>query len=440
MRLTTASGRWPVGAVGRASRRRGPRGATLTSVKTPSRAPLPATDDRLRWRWYAVVAGLAVLLFTSLSAGAAAPVLGPIRTIAGLTTPAFLPDVALQGSTAVAVFEQAASGDVDSKPYRRYSTDGGQTWSTTGLLFDGAGRNADVAIVGDRVHVVFEARSTVDPTQTLVAYTVSKDGGKTFSPAVQAGTSGDWETRRFGPGPRVGGYGTRFWIAQVDDKRDFFLLRGDADKFILPPTEIEVDPLVRTGPFALASDGLNIYALAQVDNFGASILLYKSTDGGKTFAPSRELAPVRTFPYGGLSLAAYGRRVAVSWQPPRSTTLQVRVSGDRGATFGKPFLFKGGGRGGVALGASLKRIELLRTQEVPAGQQGGSREQLLLSVLPKGGVKFDRPVVVRLARRIGFPVTGPPVIAADTTRSLYAWFELNGRTSRVLVRDGQYPE
>lgn len=396
----------------------------------------PRKPQRLS-RFFGLILALTVLFSMSVPVAAGdpdLPSLSPQFTVGGGAVPALMPVSAIQGPVAVVVYTEFVN-ETEGRVLRRFSEDGGLTWSTAAPLWDQAARFPHVAIVGNTVHVAFEIEDPVTLGDALAVERSSTDGGKTFGPVVTVGNAGPWSVNSHFAGPRVGGYKNTFWITWVDENGDL-RLRRQQDGGVATFTSIE--GTAKTFLYSLASDGNNIYVLSEVDDSGAAMVLYKSTDAGLTFAPGKVVAEPRARAYEGMALAAFGRRVVMAWKPPRANTLQVRVSKDRAATFGKAMVFKGDSSERVALFATLDRIEMLRVLPSTATE---NLERLALYVLPKRAATFKKPLILRRAPRIGFALFGAPTIASDNVRSVYAWFEFRSGTttqSRSFVRVGQY--
>ncbi len=391
------------------------------------------------------VVGL-VLVLAVLAAGASArpasagdpnvPALRPSFTLGGGGKPAYLPVTAVRGAVAVALFLERFDED-ESVVRRRFSTDGGETWSTSTLLYDKPATLPQVAIVNGAVHAVFVVENPMAPGKALALLRTSTDGGETFGPPTTIGGAGRWLADAHLAGPRVGGYKNTRWVTWLDDDGHLRLWR---QRGASAPTVTTIEASAEVFLYNLANDGNNVYVLAQVNDSGAALVWYKSTNAGLTFPAGKVIAQPRAAAYQGMALSAYGFRVAVAWKPPRSKSLQVRISKDRGATFGKPLRFKGVRDERVALSATLDRIEMVR---VVASNDDTDRERLLLYVLPKRGAAFGKPIVLRRAKQIGVALLAPPAIGSDNQVSLYSWFEYTASGSvfgaRAFLRAGLYP-
>lgn len=256
------------------------------------------------------------LLHSSLDSGASWSTL-PLPLPDGLDRP-FAPDLAFapDGTLFVSYVNLRGNGNVPENVWLTSSKDGGRTLSPPVRVAGPLAFQVRIAVDrAGRVHLTWmQAQSvgllklTGQPNPVLAV--TSGDGGRTFAPPV---TVSDRDRPRVGAAtPVVDGRGNLVVLYQdyKDDRRDFEFLDG-------PPWE---------EPFAL--------------------VLTRSSDGGATFTPGREidtgLVPARRFlvflPEFPSIAAGSGDNLVVAWSDARNGDEDVflRHSADGGRSWAAP--------------------------------------------------------------------------------------------------------
>jgi hypothetical protein len=386
---------------------------------------------------------VALAAFATAPATSAAPILGPGQALSGAKVDSAFHRVDRYDDNLVAVWNQTERAGASTgilfgvKPYRRYSLNGGETWSTIDPLtgFAGAELVLDVAVGPAGV---FAAVLRNDGAKLNHYVLKSTDGGKSFGPPLLIGAGANWRQQRVGPTSlaRLAVHGNLVWVAYTGDDGNLYVRRsvngGTTFEAAVP---VENSTSVKSLTVSLANDGRNLYIATEADNFGYLIHFYRSMDGGKTFGEPTQFDTPRGRPFAPPEVAAFGFRVGVLWRHLPSARLLFAFSADRGATFRKPLVLKADPDAGYALDATRGRIDVLwqAAQTVPAGT--GTEPTLWLSTLRNRRAAFDRRVLIADNRLISYP----PVLTATPGETLLTWAR-RGRFLEVWARTASFPQ
>lgn len=292
----------------------------------------------------AVVVALAALLILVPSVSAA-PRPWPVRALTSdhLTGLTANHELASDGSTLHLVYVHEPTAFLGDLLYRR-SSDGGQSWTAPQTLFSTGGRltelvgNLGIAAGGDLVVVTFRARDADDALLFTVA---SHDGGKTWGKRVRIARS---SAPRMGiPSISLSSAGVIVGWTDRTNGRIYTRLSSDQAVTFEPAQLIATtrfsficgNPAYTDGFVSLAADGDHAYVNWTSDPAGgcnpATLLLRRSTDGGRTWRPRQHL-PDTAGTLGWPEMAAKGRSVVLFVQLAAAGNLLLR-STDAGRTF-----------------------------------------------------------------------------------------------------------
>ncbi len=305
----------------------------------------------------------------------------PIATpVAVSRTPAvfsWLPRLALAGNDVYVLWQEIvfSGGTHGGEAFFARSRDGGATFDAPQNLSrsrngDGKGRiskevwhngSLDLAVAQDGT--IHAAWTEFDGPLWL---TRSRDRGATFTPPVRI----DDRTRP-ARAPVLATSGNTVYVAWSvgeDASADLRLsISTDGGKTFAPPAIVARTPGYSDAP-KLVVDTAGTLHLAWSESLGgphdrATVRYMRSRDRGRTFEPSRELAPAGA---GFPMLAVDGDRVVVTWErmtesQPWSRGLSLVYSLDRGSRFSTPVLVPGsvdpgGGFNGSHQGRLMEKL------------------------------------------------------------------------------------
>lgn len=274
------------------------------------------------------------------------------------------------------------------------SEDGGRSFATPANLSkspggDGKGRinkeiwhNGSLDLVAGPGSAVYAAWTEYEGP---LWFSRSVDGGRTFSrPARVAENSASAHPAR-APSLALASDGTLYlaWTVGDNDAADIHVAKStDAGRSFGVPQVVGASKSYSDAP-KLAVDGAGAVHLAYAESSGgpferSHVRYTKSTDGGRTFGPPREISQPMpqsfvSAAFPALSVDGQGR-VYVLWelfrdarQPPRG--LALALSGDDGATFMAPILIPGsidaeGGFNGSTQGLLMRKLAVNRAGAV----------------------------------------------------------------------------
>ncbi len=187
----------------------------------------------------------------------------------------------------------AAMSLSDGRILAMSSRDGGESWTRIPIpLGEGSSLDNDPMVAFDTRGAAYLARVPAGPGGTGVDVVRSPDGGITWEPAVRvAGLDRNDKVALAVDDDAESPYRDRVYVAWKLPRGGVFVSRSlDSGATFSPPQLVE--QAVVTG-LDLATGGDGTVYLAFHDNPRRSIRVMRSQDGGETFEPSVEAAPVR---------------------------------------------------------------------------------------------------------------------------------------------------
>lgn len=219
------------------------------------------------------------------------------------------PAIAASGSDVFIVWDDDSSGNFEI--LYTVSHDGGQTFSLPQNLSQNAGRSVlpEIAVAGDNLYVVWQ-----DDTlgNREIFYRRSLDGGRTFTT-----TSNLSKNSGRSLSPAIAASGSHVYVVWDDNTTGnheiFYAHSSDGGKGFSAPQNISNSPSFSAAP-TIAVSGSQVY-VTWTEEFipeNYEIFYSWSSDGGGSFAPPRNIS--KTSAYSGASVvAAWDNDVHLAW-------------------------------------------------------------------------------------------------------------------------------
>lgn len=257
-----------------------------------------------------------------------------LRRLSNNAGASLFPDIAVSKNHIYVVWDDDTLGN--SEIFYVRSTDGAQTFSAPQNLSNNSGRSRNPAIAasGSDVYIVWD-------DETLgnfeIFYTVSRDGGQTFSKPQNLSQNAG---RSVLPDIAVSENNIHiFWQDDMPGNPEIFYTRStDNGQSFTAPHNLSKNPGRSVSP-AAAVEGSNVYVVWDENTPGTREIFYaRSSDGGASFSAPQNLSKTPSFS-AAPAIAASGDMIYIAWteeMPGENYEIFYVWSPDGGSSFTLP--------------------------------------------------------------------------------------------------------
>lgn len=256
--------------------------------------------------------------------------------------------VALDGNTVYVLWTTFSSANNKTGIFLRKSSDGGSTFESRATVSEKVGSNPKLAVSGDNnVYVTWEGDDT--DHRSRIYFARSTDGGRTFEKPVVLSKDIKYSDATLSYDPQMVTTEKGVYVAWSVSNYSWgaiFVAASQDGGSTFKVAKVSTNSSGTARMAKLAAPGNDVLYIAwsiggyESGNYSADIQFARSTDGGKSFQPAKNLRGTKPFE-AWPQLVADGRNVYVTWidaDAPGHPNLVLAKSTDGGGTFSKSAL------------------------------------------------------------------------------------------------------